>query len=578
MKINLSVWLAVPLLILFAAGCSDRASAEKRISVDLKHFADQYIKLEFAKQIKLNAQCKAFRIKENSLLLLGFDGIDVVERTLAHKDLHEFAVSRYYVGQELKIDCKEASWSNLTKVNHDKYTYRALVTYKFTDTRRMWQRVPGNSIVLTAFKQNTSPAQLKSELLNNAASALPDEKFDYCAIYNRASQAKERNFNVSFFVCYDPALPGWVPEEPELAGEIKVDAVAPDWLDCTIDKFKPGANLEFYKEDFYWNKCKTLRKNYDDGLVFRFNQWMTEALAEERTRFEELVNKFDPDRADIAQLTEFMQKLKKFSDKQNFAAAWQKALYCAENQINKLRNEDKYKELEAFYRLMQNNPDYSPIFNQVQNSLLAAISMVKRRINRQLENKINEISSALNSIQKLNSGQEFNNAVQINIECVRRDNAFKRLCPHDAEKISREIFKIRFLLLLKKREIAEVDKLYRGDSRRKLLRELEKVVLRDCKNCRKGMQKCIYCEKNPGVCSLCENKRSTSDEKCSVCKGNGFCVHCRGTKVMKCMNCQGRKFVILQAETEKLLSQSFAELQKILQNNMVDLENKKLKL
>ena len=179
MKINLSVWLAVPLLILFAAGCSDRASAEKRISVDLKHFADQYIKLEFAKQIKLNAQCKAFRIKENSLLLLGFDGIDVVERTLAHKDLHEFAVSRYYVGQELKIDCKEASWSNLTKVNHDKYTYRALVTYKFTDTRRMWQRVPGNSIVLTAFKQNTSPAQLKSELLNQAASALPDEKYGH---------------------------------------------------------------------------------------------------------------------------------------------------------------------------------------------------------------------------------------------------------------------------------------------------------------------------------------------------------------------------------------------------------------
>ena len=45
MKINLSVWLAVPLLILFAAGCSDRASAEKRISVDLKHFAEKASRL-----------------------------------------------------------------------------------------------------------------------------------------------------------------------------------------------------------------------------------------------------------------------------------------------------------------------------------------------------------------------------------------------------------------------------------------------------------------------------------------------------------------------------------------------------
>ena len=577
MKINFAPWLAVPFILLTFVGCSDSASAEKRISIELKHFADQYIKLEFAKQIKLNGQCKAFRIKENSLLLLGFDGIDVVERTLAHKDLHEFAVSRYYVGQELKIDCKEASWSNLTKVNHDKYTYRALVTYKFTDTRRMWQRVPGNSIVLTAFKQNTSPAQLKSELLNQAASALPDEKFDYCAIYNRASQAKERNFNVSFFVCYDPAKPGWIPEEPELTGEIKVDAVAPDWLDYTIDKFKPGANLEFYKEDFYWNKCKTLRKNYDDGLVFRYNQWMTEAQAEERARFEELVNKFDPDRADINQLSDFMRKLKGFSDKQNFNSAWQKALYCAENQINKFRNEDKYKELESFYRLMQGNPDYAPVFAQLQNSLLQAVAMVKRRINRQLEGKINEISSILNDILKFNGQNEFT-ATQINIECVRKDNALKKLCPQDSEKISQEIFKIRFLLLLAKRDIAQVNKLYRDDIRQKLLRELEKMVLKNCQNCRRGMQKCIYCEKNPGVCSLCENKRPTSDERCSNCKGNGLCVHCRGTKVMKCMNCQGRKFVILHSQAAKLCQESFAELQKILQNNMADLQNKKLKL
>ena len=458
MKIKYLALLTIPLMLLYVLGCSDAATAEKRLSGSLKFFADQYIKREFAKQIKLNERCKAFRMKENSLLLLGFDGLEAVKRTSVHKDLIEFAVARYYVGQELKIECKEALWSNLTKVNHNKYSYRALVTFKLVDIRRMWQRVPGNSIVITAFKNKTTPEQLKFELLNQAVAELPAEKFDYNSIYNRASQTKERNFNVSFFVCYDPAIPGWVPEEPELIGEIKVDAAAPDWLTSTIDKFKPGAKLEFYKDDFYWNNCKTIRKNYDDRLVFRYNKWMTEAQAEERRQFDELVNKFDPDKADIPQLTNFLQKLKGFSDKQNFAAAWQKALYCAENQINKLRNEDKYKDLEAFYRLMQNSPEYVPIFKQVQGNLLQAVAMVKRRLNRQLENKINEIASSLNSIQKLNNSEKNFTASQINIECVRQDNALRNLCPKEFAKITRELFRIRFLLLLEKQEITPFTK------------------------------------------------------------------------------------------------------------------------
>ena len=569
--------IATLAVVFFNSGCSDVKTAEKRLSNELKFFAGQYVKNEFAKQIKLNRECKAFQVNENKLLLLAFDGISIVQRALPYSDLHEFAVSRYYVGQELNIECNEASWSKLTPVKHDKYSYRALVSFKFTDVRRMWQRVPGNSIVITAFKKSVKADQIKFELLNKATDALPGEKFDYYTVYSNAVQATERKFTTSFFVCYDPALPGWVPEDPELAGKIKVDAAAPDWLDFSIDKFNHSKQLERYKNDFYWNGSKLIRKNYDEGLVFRYNRWMTLAEAEETDKLKALENSFDPDGASIDDLTLFVHKLKGFSSKMDLTEAIQKAVNCAESQVNNLRNKNKYQELEQFLMLMQDNPDYAQVFSVVKDNIHQAISSVKRRINRQLENTIAEINAAFNAILKLKSGNLTAN--QINIECVRQKNSLKNLCQQKSADIDKLVFKIRFLLLLSRNYLEEVNNLYKHYSKNALLKGLEKSVLSRCKNCRKGIQTCIYCSKNIRLCSDCNGKKvMKNNERCTGCQGSGRCIHCKGQGTMNCMNCQKRGFVILHSKVKECLLENMTDLESLLKKYIDELESKKFKL
>jgi hypothetical protein len=131
---------------------------------------------------------------------------------------------------------------------------------------------------------------------------------------------------------------------------------------------------------------------------------------------------------------------------------------------------------------------------------------------------------------------------------------------------------------LKKRNIEEVNKLYKNSEYRALLRQLEDSIISDCKNCRKGIQKCIYCAKAPGICHRCNGLRDSDGNVCMLCKDNGRCVHCKGSCQMKCMNCQGRGFVILFSTAEMLCKQVFAEFEKILKNNIAELENKKLDL
>ena len=87
MRLKLSVYASAVLILLAFCGCSDVNTAEKRLANELPKFASRYVKKEFARQIQLNDQCKAFRINENRLLLLGFDGIEVVQNQLSHKDL-----------------------------------------------------------------------------------------------------------------------------------------------------------------------------------------------------------------------------------------------------------------------------------------------------------------------------------------------------------------------------------------------------------------------------------------------------------------------------------------------------------
>lgn len=45
---------------------------------------------------------------------------------------------------------------------------------------------------------------------------------------------------------------------------------------------------------------------------------------------------------------------------------------------------------------------------------------------------------------------------------------------------------------------------------------------------------------------------------------------------MKCMNCRGRGFIILHSKVNELCKNIFSALENILQNNIKDLESKKL--
>ncbi len=558
-------------------GCSDAATSEKRLSADMKYLISQYMKSEFAKQIKLNSQSKAFLISENKLLLLEFDGIEAVPRTAPHGDLIEMAVARHYAGQELDIFCRKASWSKLTKIKHERYTYRALVSLDFVDKRRMWQHVPAVSIVMTDFKIRSTPDKLKSELLNNAVRALPDEKFDYNYIYIRPSSSSQRNFTATFFVCYDPELPGWVAEDAELAGSINVAAVPADWLNNTFDKLKPEKGIMPYKQELYWQNSKTIRQNYDNGLVFFDNQWMPADQAVETVKLNALTAAFDPGRATVEELTDFLQKLKSFSARMDLTAGLQKAVSCAELHINNLRNENSCRKLEDFLALMQEEPAYSQGFEQVKEKLKQTIIAAKRRINQQLDNAVMDIKNALKSIVELKASNNLTHN-RINIECVRQDNILKRVCPHDSKDISRQLFRLRFLLLLQHRHFDEINKLYKSGEYRNLLPELEKSVITDCKNCRKGVQACIYCAKHPGKCPECNGSSFKIGSPCAECKSSGICMHCKGSRRMKCMNCNGRGFLILFSTAEAVCNKTIAEFEFVLGNNIKELESKKYAL
>ena len=435
--------------------------------------------------------------------------------------------------------------------------------------------MPGNMLAWTVFKAQADPKQITADLLNMGVKDLPGEKFDFHTVYSRTADIMERTFTVTVFANYDSSLPGWVPEDPEFAADVEVNAESPDWLESSIDKFKPQIGTELYKEYFYWRNSKTIRKNYDEGLVFFQNKWMVESEAGDNIRLNELVSKFDPDQADISELTTFLRKARGFAGNIDLSSALKKAVTCAENIINNLRNGDDYRKLENFYYLMINDPAYGKGFEQLLETAAQAISASKKRINRQLENSVGEIQKSLNAMQALNSPADFT-PDQINIECVRQENVLKKICQSDAEKISKLIFQIRYLLLLQKRHIDEVNKLYRYSEYKEQIRFMEKTVLKKCSNCRKGLQKCIYCEKAPGICRDCEGRRPVSDEKCQTCQSSGVCVHCRGKRFVVCMMCQGRDFVILHSKADALCRQMFAELEKVLNNNIADLENKKL--
>ena len=566
------------MLILSAGGCSDRGTAEKRLINDLPYLADRYIKNEFARQIKLNTHCKAWLIDGSKLLLLVFDGIDVVRREAAGNDLHEFALARYYTGQELDIKCNKASWSELTAVKHTRFSYRALATFDFTDTRRMWQRVPGCAIAMIALKSKTSEEQIRIDLLNKAARYLPDGKFDFNMVYKRQAMSSGRNFTVSFFVCYDPDIPGWVPEDPELAGRIELNAAVPDWRSCTPDKFTPAAEgMKLYKNDFYWNNTHIIRQKHDAGLVCCNGQWMPPAQAEATRKLEELVKRFDPVAANVDMLTAFLQALKAFPPEMDFSEALQKAVLCAEKNISDMRKKDDWQQLENFYSLMQENPLFSEVIARTKTTAVEAIKAVKQRVNRQIELAVDGINSSLQTLKNLGRKDDLT-AMQINIECVRQENILKKLCPQDEKVIAADILKLRFCLLLKKRDTNAVNMRYITTDARGIFRDLEEKMFSKCRSCSNGRQRCFYCEDNPGYCRSCKGKANAGGKECATCSGRRFCVHCKGRAFMICMKCGGRGVVILSSDIEKLYLQTFAELEQLLLENVAEWEKKRLPL
>ncbi|MBR2356430.1 MAG: hypothetical protein IKA65_00205 [Lentisphaeria bacterium] len=573
MKQLVYTWLLLLCGILIFTGCSDMSTAGKRLEQQLKGIADNYMKNEFVKQVKLNSHCQSWQVAPDRLLLFGFDGSEVRKFDTAHNELNAMALARCYVGQELYMQCNSASWSNLVSVEHERYKYRCLITFNISETRRMWQHLPGVSIVNVALKTDKNEDQLKEELEKDALKYLPGEKFDFHYLYTRPGITQNRKYTVTIFACYDPALPGWIPEDPEIARDIKLQIKKPDWLDMSIDKFKKPTVLTLYKDFLYWKKSAEFHKNYDDGLFYRYGRWLNAEDAEAAGKLMDLVDNFKPDSADLEALTGFLHELSGYTELLSISQAKNKAVECARNLIQKWQNANDYKKLSYMAQLLDYNPDYKLIESGIKSLLERARATVKRRVNQQLGDYIAALKNAGNLLEEFVANKNMT-PEQINIILVRQENNLKKICFNNADKISELFFRLRFNTLLKSGNIAEVNKLYEQPGRTELLKALEREVLTRCTNCRRGRQKCIYCAAAPGKCTKCEGKSEYS--VCPVCRNNGLCEHCRGSLQIKCLQCSGRGFIILLNKAAKLIEADHRALQKIINDTAVDLENSRI--
>ena len=580
MKRFLIIWLPLFFLLLILTGCSDTATAGKRLEKQLKSIADNYMKNEFLKQIKLNSHCRSWLVAPDRLLLFGFDGSEVRKLDPGHAELHAMALARCYVGQELYMQCRSASWSNLVKVNHERYKYRCLITFKITEVRRMWQHMPAISIVNVALKTALTEDQLKEELENYAVKLLPGEKYDLHYLYTRPGSdknldyLKNREYTVTIFACYDPELPGWVPEDPELAKDIKLEIKKPDWLEMSIDKYKLPKNLTRYKDFLYWKESAVFQQKYDEGFLYRYGRWLTADDAQKAEKLMALVNAFDSANADLSALSTFLREISEYTPLLGISEAEKKSIACAENLINNYLNTNDYKNLSYLAHLLEYNSDFKLIESAIKAPLERALAVVKRRVNLNIAEKIQSLKEAGKQLDEFVLNKKMT-PEQINIILVRQENNLKKICSNNATEIAGHFFRLRFNTLLQGGYISEVNKFYNQAGLTRQLKELELEVLQRCDNCRKGRQKCIYCVSAPGKCTQCEGKNEFSGP-CATCSNSGKCEHCSGSLKIKCLKCSGRGFVILKDQIGKLITKDHQALEKIISDSCADLENSRI--
>ncbi len=577
-KCGLSVLMLVSVFILFC-GCSDRRVAGKRLQNEQKSLAEKYISKVFAGQSKLNSNyavwCTAVSNTEcvtgGRTFMAGFDGVEVFNREADHKLLDEYAVARFYAAQELELLIKGIVSGAPAPYEHEKYTFRSFIKLSVTENRRLWKHAPGVSIGIAALKNDKKSEAVKLELKNTVSKYLPPEKTDYFYLNRQKSDLVSRDYEVVCFICYDPALPGWVLEDNPQSTDLSREAGS--WFDGS---WQVPAEVTQYNNQYYWKDSALFRKNYDKGLVLFRGRWMSAELASATLELEKLCDEFDPAACDVEALQDFLGKVSKFSAECDRNPAWKKAATAAGIIINKLQQGNEFEKLRDLLTILTDDAEFAPIREQCRPHCEKAMNIAMQNLNKQLTENISMLNRIGKKIDEIfaDPGQRQQKRA---IALSRLTNVYSNIVPENKQKFAAEIVKMQFAAILLAGTLEDASGLYQNVEDAVMLKEISPALLRDCPKCRRGITRCIYCRESKGQCTGCRGEKFVNNDFCRVCRGSGKCEKCGGSLRIKCLSCAGRGFFIRKEKVQTLLKESSANIGKLLQNNIQELEKRRVK-
>ena len=559
------------LSVMLLTGCGDEAVARQRLQQECSVLARQYTTLEISRQVAANPQSKAFAMAPGTLLLVNFDGLEVFPADIGYKDVLSFSIARFYVAQELELLVESMICGKIIPIKHERFTYRSLLELKLREKRRIWRHEPGVIFTYAKLRSQADTEAMKNELLAEAVPLLNDENADLRALYQTAGEKQERIYDMSFFVCYDPALPGWVLEEN--IEELNTGKLLPaDWLQSSAPQY--SSKVTNYAGAWYWKKSAELKKKLDNGLRFYDNRWLKAAVVEAMIRLDKLVKTFDPERATMAELDVFLRKLQLFPEEVDRQRACELAEQCARKLILQWRNENKYEDLIRFQRSMQDDPAFRILEKNIGKVCLNASDVVKRRHNSLLVEDINAINAAVENIKNALLDAEINTK-KMNVVLTRERNELEKLCPESVSQLKVILTKLHFGQLLMRNELNEANKLYKTPQA-EMLKALEPELLKDCRECVNGMQTCFYCRELNGKCQKCRGLMIINDDICHTCHGTGVCNTCRGKRRIRCLNCAGYGFWVKKTAAGEFFRKTLEAFDFEIQGNIRLREQRKI--
>ncbi len=567
------------LTALLMTGC-DSGAAAQRLQAEAPQLVQLYVNSELNRQIKLNAGQKAFNMSENRVFLIGEDGCgeDSIGARMTespHSDLAVFMAGRFYIAAEVFYEIGPVVIGEVRKTDGGRFSHRSVLRVRLRIVKRTWERCMGRGVFGVVFAAGQSPEMLKRLALRRCAEKLPAPEMDYESLYVSEPQEVDEESDATIFVNYDPALPGWVPENVDVAANRTLQGAIPEWHDARQQaRWAPPDGVVEYQGRLFLAEDVELLKKYDAGQVCRNRVWMSVQAANEMSAVTGLRDGFNVREATLGDLNTYMVKLAQYPQAPGVESAYADARTVAARLIRKWADDDNLDELKAFSERLR-LPEYAPLKTELEAPCAAAVAEVTARCNRRLEERIERLHKLAEEIEKLRKMDGPWDAAWFDIVLARFASRVGKDCPAKAAAFTVPLLRVRAAYALRNGDVEYVNRMYRHNATAAELRKVENQILAPCSVCRQGVVRCENCSGN-GKCSVCGGEGLVHSEICTACGGRGSCGSCRGSKNMPCPHCHGRKFVVRATGVSQLLNDNIDTITELLREECLALTARKL--